>query len=301
MARKRGRRPRARDREDADDRADAPACRGRDLDALVDECLRDHPRTLPRLVDLPGEILGVLVPHAGLVYSGWTAARGWSALAAVAPSTVVVMGTCHTAPWLQGLAASPATAWAIPGGAIEVDADLRDAIVSLGPPFLLEARAHATEHAIEVQLPFFRRLLPGTRIVPVTVGCTPDAAIIGGAMAGRLVAERRAAGERVVVAISTDFAHYPPQPMAETVTTEHLPGLQDLDIARVHEVERRLRIGGPIGVDCGLCGLEATLAGLAALRAMGATRGSLLARATSADRPGSSFSHTVGYASLAFA
>jgi len=271
------------------------------LERLVDECLHDDPRALPRPSDLPGEVLGVLVPHAGLVYSGGTAARGWGALAAVAPTTIVVMGTCHTAPWLEGIAAAPDAAWSIPGGDVEVDTDLRDALVALGPPFLADGRAHATEHAIEVQLPFVRRLLPGARIVPLTVGCTPDAAVIGGDMAGRLVAERRAAGERVVVAISTDFAHYPPQPVAQAVTAEHLPGLQAMDIARVHEVERHLRTAGPVGVDCGLCGLEATLAGLAALRAMGATKGALVARATSADRPGSSFTRTVGYAALAFA
>ena len=271
------------------------------LDRLVDECLHDDPRALPRPSELPGEVLGVLVPHAGLVFSGGTAARGWAVLASAAPATVVVMGTCHTAPWLEGIAASPDGAWSIPGGDVEVDTGLRDAIVALGTPFVSEARAHATEHAIEVQLPFFRRLLPGARFVPLTVGCTPDAAVIGGDMAGRLVAERRLAGQRIAVAISTDFAHYPPHAIAEAVTAEHLPGLRALDIALVHEVERHLRTAGPIGVDCGLCGLEATLAGLAALRAMGATRGSLLARATSADRPGSSFSRTVGYASLAFA
>ncbi len=271
------------------------------LDRLVEECLHDDPRAIPKPSELPGEVMGVLVPHAGLVYSGGTAARGWSALAAAAPDVVVVMGTCHTAPWLEGIAASPDAAWSIPGGDVEVDTGLRDAIVDLGKPFVSDGRAHATEHAIEVQLPFVRRLLPGARLVPFTVGCTPDAAVIGGDMAGRLVAERRAAGERIAVAISTDFAHYPPHPIAQAVTAEHLPGLLALDIAQVHEVERHLRTAGPVGVDCGLCGLEATLAGLAALRAMGATRGSLVARATSADRTGASFSHTVGYASIAFA
>ncbi len=272
-----------------------------ELDALVEECVHDDPGRLPRPATLPGPPLGVLVPHAGLVFSGGTAAKGWAALATADPSTVVIVGTCHTAPWLDGIATSPAPAWTIPGGAVAVDADLRDALVALGQPLLSDARAHASEHAIEVQLPFLRRLLPAARFVPFVAGCTPDAAVIGGDMLGRLVAERRAAGDRIAIAISTDFAHYPPQPIAEAVTTEHLPGLEALDITRVHDVERRLRTSGPVGVDCGLCGLEATLTGLAALRAMGATKGALVARATSADRPGAGFSRTVGYASLAFA
>jgi MEMO1 family protein len=272
-----------------------------ELDALVEECLHDHPRRMERPAALPGLPAGILVPHAGLVYSGGTAAFGWRALVPVAPTTVVVVGTCHTAPWLDGLAVSPASAWSIPGSEVAIDTELRDAIVALGAPFLADGRAHAGEHAIEVQLPLLRRLLPEARLVPITAGCTPDAAVIGGDMLGRMLGERRATGERIVLAISTDFAHYPPQPIAESITTEHAPAIQGLDIARVHDVERHLRTAGPVGVDCGLCGLEATLAGLAALRAMGATQGAILARATSADRPGSSFSRTVGYASFAFA
>ena len=272
-----------------------------DLAALVEECLHADSRRIPRPAALPGLVAGILVPHAGLVYSGGTAATGWSALVSVDPSTVVIVGTCHTAPWLEALGVSPASAWSIPGAEVAVDGDLRDAIVALGGPFLVDARAHAAEHAIEVQLPFLRRLLPRARFVPITAGCTPDAAVIGGDMLGRLLAERREAGERIALAISTDFAHYPPQPIAEAVTTEHTPGLEALDIARVHDVERHLRTAGQVGVDCGLCGLEATLAGLAALRVMGATQGALIARATSADRPGSGFSRTVGYASFAFA
>ncbi len=270
------------------------------LDALVEDCLTDHPQRLEKRAALPGLPAGILVPHAGLVYSGGTAALGWSRLAPVAPTTVVVLGTCHTAPWLDGFAVSPAAAWAIPGSEIPVDTGLRDAIAGLLDPFLVDARSHAAEHAIEVQLPLVRRLLPGTGIVPITVGCTPDAAVIGGDMLGRLLAERREAGERVVLAISTDLAHYPPKPICESVTAEHVPGIEKLDIDQVHKVERHLRTAGPIGVDCGLCGLEPTLAGLAALKAMGVTKGAIVARATSADRPGSGFARTVGYASFVF-
>jgi MEMO1 family protein len=271
-----------------------------ELDAIVEDCLADHPHRMEKPAVLPGLPAGILVPHAGLVYSGGTAALGWSKLIPVAPTTVVVLGTCHTAPWLDGFAVTPASAWAIPGAQVPVDAELGDAIAGLLDPFLVDARAHAAEHAIEVQLPLMHRLLPESRFVPITVGCTPDAAVIGGDMLGRLLAERRAAGERVVVAISTDLAHYPPKPICESVTAEHVPGIEELDIDQVHKVERHLRTAGPIGVDCGLCGLEPTLAGLAALRAMGATRGGIVARATSADRPGSSFARTVGYASFVF-
>jgi AmmeMemoRadiSam system protein B len=271
-----------------------------DLDALVDECLAEAPRPAT-IAEGTGGPIGILVPHAGLVYSGAGAAAGWRALAAAGCSTVVIVGTCHAAPWLEGIAVSPAAAWRLPGGDLATDAALADEILALGGPFVADAAAHRDEHSVEVQLPFVRRLLPDARFVALVAGCAPSVAVEGGFALGHLLARHRSAGERVAIAISTDFAHYPPRPIAEAVTTEHLPGLVALDPTAIHAVERGLRMHGPLGVDCGLCGLEATLVGVSALKAMGATAGTLLARSTSADRPGSSFSRTVGYAALSFA
>lgn len=272
-----------------------------DLEALIDESIAEGGHRHPAPPGAPTSPLGILVPHAGLVYSGPAAAVGWSALAGARPTTVVIVGTCHAASWLDGVAVSPAATWHLPGGDLAADTALAEAILSLSEPFVADADAHRDEHSIEVQLPFLRRLLPGTRFVAMTAGCAPSVAVEGGFTLGGLLAERRAAGETVAIAISTDFAHYPPQPIAEEVTTRHLPGLASLDPTAIHGVERQLRLAGPVGVDCGLCGLEATLVGISALRAMGATAGTLLARSTSADRPGSSRSRTVGYAALSFA
>jgi AmmeMemoRadiSam system protein B len=270
------------------------------LDALVDACVADAPLPASVAAGIPG-LAGILVPHAGLVFSGANAGVGWRALAAAGCSTVVIVGTCHVAPWLEGIAVSPTSTWHLPGGDMAVDAALRDEIVALGGPFVADAAAHRDEHSVEVQLPFMRRLLPGARFVALTAGCEPSVAVEGGFALGHVLARHRAAGEWVAIAISTDFAHYPPRPIAEAVTTDHLPGLIALDPTAIHAVERGLRLHGPVGVDCGLCGLEATLVGISALKAMGATTGTLLARSTSADRPGSSVSRTVGYASLCFA
>jgi len=273
----------------------------REMERMVDRCLDEAERRWPTPSDAPAEPVGVLVPHAGLVYSGPAAAAGWLALAGSRPDTVVVVGTCHTAPWLHAIGVSPADRWALPGGAVEVDAGLTAAVVALGAPFVTDASAHEAEHAIEVQLPFMARLLPLARLVALTAGCDPNAAMIGGDALGVLLADRRADGERIALAISTDFAHYPAAAVAEVVTDRHLPGLSALDATAVLAVERDVRSVGSAGLDCGICGLQATLAGLRALRGMGASRGVLVARATSADLAGSSGSRTVGYASLAFA
>ena len=111
---------------------------------------------------------------------------------------------------------------------------------------------------------------------------------------------RRAAGASIVLAISTDMAHYPPADAAARVTRELLPAIEGLlpeELARAEAAER----GGDAGpgLVCGMCGIEPAVLGLAALRAMGATPGVALASATSADA-GADPRRAVGYLAVAF-
>ena len=245
---------------------------------------------------------GILVPHAGLVYSGVVAASGWRVAMrpGARPATVVLLGTNHGAGWLEGVGVWDHGAWRTALGDAAVDDDLASAIVGLGPPFLVDRDAHRAEHSIEVQLPFLRVLAGDARIVPLAVACGVGAvAVDAGARLGELIARRRHAGERIVVAISTDMAHYPPHDVAQRITTALLPAILAVDPAGLAEREHALRKAGAPGLACGMCGIEPAVVGLAALRAVGAVRGSLLAAATSADAGGGA-DRTVGYLSAAF-
>jgi AmmeMemoRadiSam system protein B len=101
----------------------------------------------------------------------------------------------------------------------------------------------------------------------------------------------------VVVAISSDMAHYPAAGVAERVTATLLPSIMSLDSAGLARAEAATR--REPGVSCGMCGIEPTVLGLAALRAMGAALGVPLAAATSADAGGDP-RRTVGYLAVAF-
>jgi AmmeMemoRadiSam system protein B len=252
----------------------------------------------------PGVPIGLLVPHAGLEYSGLVAAAGWRLLggpsADAEPGSVVLLGTNHRAGWLDGVAAWERGAWATPLGDVAVDAELAAEVVALGPPFLVDREAHAEEHSLEVQLPFLRTVAPLARIVPlaVSMGTGPDA-IEAGRRLGRLLAARRDAGERIVLAISTDMAHYPAHDHALTVTSLLEPLIRALDPEALAAREAALRRQGIAGLACGMCGIEPTVVGLAALRTAGAQPGTTLASATSADAGGPP-DRTVGYLSVRF-
>jgi AmmeMemoRadiSam system protein B len=95
------------------------------------------------------------------------------------------------------------------------------------------------------------------------------------------------------------MAHYPPATVGARVTEALVPIILALEPAQLAHREAEIADSGLRGVACGMCGIEPTVLGLAALRAMGVERGIRLAAATSADVGGPS-GRTVGYLSVAF-
>ena len=273
------------------------------LSELVDELLAEADRLGEATGPLDHDLLGLLVPHAGLVYSGVVAATGWRLVGTArpnAPVTVVILGTNHGAGWLEGVAAWDTGAWRTPLGDLKVDTDLVRAVLDLGPPFMVDRPSHWGEHSIEVQLPILGSVAPRARIVPLSVAAgAGEEAIDAGGRLGALLAQRRAAGGRVILAISSDMAHYPESDDCARVTAELLPSILRLDPGGLAARERAIAQGGTPGLVCGMCGIQPAVLGLAALQALGATRGRRLADATSADTGGPSNS-TVGYLAAAF-
>lgn len=275
----------------------------RELTNLVDGLLARADRAAGLTHPVPGPAIGLLVPHAGLVYSGVVAAMGWRCLA-TAPGdplpTVVLLGTNHGAAWLDGVAAWEAGAWRTPLGDVPIDAELGAAILELGPPFAVDHAAHRGEHSIEVQLPMLQTVAPLARIVPLSVAAgTGEMAVVAGARLGAVLADRRARGQPVVLAISSDMAHYPTSLDCARVTAELLDPILAVDPTALASAERAIVRGGMPGLVCGMCGIQPAALGLAALRALGADHGHQLGAATSADAGGPAH-HTVGYLAVAF-
>src|SRR3990172_5817971 len=126
------------------------------------------PGAVPLLEKGPRRLRGLVVPHAGLMYSGPVAAHSYAALAKDgAPEVLVILGPNHT-----GLGAGLAVGtvdWQTPLGTMPCDRELAKAIGGR-PAAREDLVAHRFEHSIEVQLPFLLHL--GLRIpfVPISVG-----------------------------------------------------------------------------------------------------------------------------------
>jgi AmmeMemoRadiSam system protein B len=198
----------------------------------VEECL-------PAGSDRAGRQAAVaaVCPHAGLMYSGKTAAAVYARLEP--PETLVILGPNHHGVGAEAAIPSHAR-WETPLGAVEIDGELAAAIRAASRTLEVDDAAHAREHSIEVQMPFLRVLMPGARLVPICLGRLDQAAV---ADVGRAVAEGvRATGRRAVVVASTDFSHYVPRAVAEARDRHALDAIRALDGEGLLAAGRRERI-----------------------------------------------------------
>ena len=116
----------------------------------------------------------LIVPHAGYVYSGATAAQAYALLAPWRQTIrrVVLLGPVHRVA-VRGLALPGVDALATPLGEVRVDAVAAEALRQL-PQVVSSPAAHAQEHSLEVQLPFLQTVLEVFTLVPLAVGDATD-------------------------------------------------------------------------------------------------------------------------------
>jgi AmmeMemoRadiSam system protein B len=270
--------------------------------AQIDECL--DAASLPE--SLPETIVGGIVPHAGWTFSGVQAAMVFSAIKErhEKVSTFVLFGAAHG--YFGDLpAVYEAGAWATPLGEAVVDEDLAEAVLGTGAA-ISSPGSHASEHSIEVQLPFIQHLFAGAKILPIL---TPprERAVTLGAKVGELIS--RAERKKIVCIASTDLTHYGPRygftPMgmgkhalqwAQTVNDRKF-----IDLALKMEPQQLLTDAAE---NCNACGAGAAAAAIAAAKALGKTEGTLLAHTTSNEvmlkKMGTTCQDSVGYAAIVF-
>jgi AmmeMemoRadiSam system protein B len=230
-----------------------------------------------------GTLLGGVVPHAGWMYSGRTAAMVFATLAAAKPETYVLLGAVHQWHGRKG-GIFPSGSWLTPLGELPVDADLASAILEAAHGSILSsAAAHDMEHSIEVQLPFIQALSPGAKIVPIAVPPVPEAAGMGEAVAAAVAQ----ASKRVMVVASTDLTHYGMDygtpdhgPLSKAMGWMHANDRRVISLAESLKAEE---IVAEAQEHFNSCGPGALAAATAAARAMGATAGRVLEYTTSAE------------------
>ena len=152
----------------------------------------------------------IIVPHAGYIYSGATAALAYARLAGARNTIrrVVLLGPVHRVP-IRGLALPGAAAFATPLGEVQVDQAAVAAIMALRQVQVSPA-AHAQEHSLEVQLPFLQMVLDDFKLVPLAVGDATPAEVAE-------VLELLWGGAETLIVISSDLSHFLPYGAAQAL------------------------------------------------------------------------------------
>jgi AmmeMemoRadiSam system protein B len=239
---------------------------------------------------VPGDLLGLVSPHAGYAYSGQTAAYAYHQLRGRSFDTVVLIGPSHRAP-VGDYAVSAEDAYQTPLGTVPLDQDLA---ADLARHLALRQVRRDVEHALEIQLPFLQRQLPDFRLLPIlTSADDPAAARTLAAALVQVIRHRAGQGSTTLLVASSDLHHVEnyddvvrrDAAVVDAVRAYDLPTLTSLLMAPTSTV----------------CGRIPILTILHAARDLGADAARVLHHTTSGDvtgqrRPGQ---YTVGYMAAA--
>ena len=192
------------------------------FDTVKKEVLHLHPKAL-------------IVPHAGYVYSGFTANLAYSQLEAQR-RRIIVIGPSHRVAF-EGMSIALYDRYETPLGELAID---REYALSLKERFGLAFEdAMHREHSTEVQMPFIRHYLPDAKVVEIVYGRQDPAAL-------SQVIEYLLQDETNLVVISTDLSHFYTEEEANALDTLCLKAIADEDVQMLH---RGCEACGKIGVE----------------------------------------------------
>jgi len=237
-------------------------------------------------VTLGGELVALIAPHAGLMYSGPVAAHAYRLLRNRRVDVAVLVGPSHFVGF-SGVAIVPSGGFETPFGVASIDAACAADLTRVAAIVRPHPSAHAREHSLEMQLPFIQRLAPALPIVPLVMGyqTAQTAFALGDALAVALD------GRRALLVASTDLSHYHDAATAKALDTVVIDCVSQLDADALQDA---LNLQPEHA-----CGGGPTVAVMHAAELLGARDAVVLNYADSGEVSGDT-SAVVGYLAAAF-
>lgn len=228
--------------------------------------------------------IGIVSPHAGLIYSGAVAGALYSKIEF--PQTFVLIGPNHTG---LGKPVSIMTQgeWEIPTGSLKIDEVLARKILEYSKIIEEDSFAHSMEHSLEVQLPFILYFSSKVKIVPITMmtDSLDSCRLVGEAVADVV----KDTEYLVTIVASSDMSHYEEDSIARSKDKEAIDRIIAIDPEGLYETVIKKSIS--------MCGFAPATAMLYAAKKLGAKEANLVKYMTSGDVSGD-YGHVVGYAGL---
>jgi len=257
------------------------------------------PGELPKISKGDKKVLGVVVPHAGYIFSGSIAAHSYYTLTSNGFADIfIILGPNHTGMG-SGVNVMTEGFWETPLGTVPINKlvaeDIHKGIIHK------DIDSHRYEHSIEVQLPFLQFVGgdAGFNFVPICMGMQD---IDTSAEVGKIIANAiRNSDRKITIIASTDFSHagfnYMSMPPENMRVDEYAEKQDSLAIQQILKIDPGGLIQTVKDNNITMCGYGPVAAMLTAAKELGAKNAELLKYGTSYEvHPSTS---CVGYGSIA--
>ena len=257
---------------------DQPDILARDIKRYIENAKKER---------IEGEIVALVSPHAGYMYSGQVAAHAYKLIEGKAYDTVVVVAPSHRVPF-RGASIYDRGGYRTPLGVIPIDTELSGKMEEKWKEIRFLPEAHAQEHSLEVQLPFLQVVSKSFKLVPIVMEpsfrwetCQALSTAIAETLRGR----------NVLLIASTDLSHYHSYEKAVELDRIVLNHIEKFDPEGLYQDLKGNRTEA--------CGGGPVVTIMLAAKALGANRGKVLKYLNSGDVMGDR-SRVVGYGAAVF-
>lgn len=239
-------------------------------------------------VDVDGEIVAAIAPHAGYVYSGKTACYAFSEIGKnKLPDTFIVLGPNHTGRGTK-IDVCDYDKWETPLGLVDVDVEFIDELLSVDSNVYVDNNAHVNEHSIEVEIPFIQYVCGNHKFKIVPVVISQQIPQLCESLAKSLDEVIRKLKRNCIIIASTDLNHYDNQETTTYLDEKVIKSVENMDMKRM--------VKDIIDYDITMCGYGPVITATCYSRLQDADSSIVLNHATSGDAFGD-YDSVVGYMS----
>ncbi len=228
--------------------------------------------------------IGLVSPHAGLMYSGRVAGAVYSRIKI--PRTFILIGPNHTG-FGSPVSIMSSGVWQMPTGKLKINEDLAGKLTTHSAVITDDSLAHQMEHSLEVQLPFILRFSSDVTIVPITM--MPVSLDICRAVGEALASVVNDSDYTVTIIASSDMSHYVSDSAARKKDKKAIDRITALDPVGLYKTVKE--------EDISMCGVIPVTTMLFAANKLGASQATLVKYMTSGEVSGD-YDYVVGYAGL---
>ena len=238
----------------------------------------------------PGQIFGIISPHAGYIYSGQIAADAYIQIQSREFDNVIVISPSHFEEF-SGCSIFFGD-YITPLGIIPTNKELAKSIVSSSSEIKESTSGHRYEHALEVQLPFLQVVLENFKLVPIVMGHQDysTAENLSNALKTALLSPAFK-NQKTLIIGSSDLSHYLPIEEAKKRDNIVLQDIQDFNIKNLSDDINSNK--------CQACGFGPILSTMLTSKNLGATHSKVVSYGTSGD-VSKDYQNVVGYLSAVF-